>query len=149
MNDEVKKQFILFLKKIHREKVKNFSGLGFILYDSKSFPKKYYSDLRTSAKFPKNTKINDPTLIKFFSETSDSHHSLHEGYHFFNEKGQLTHVCQCFLPPVIRDIKPNEFHGVRHLSAQYGLHVKGVIAIGVISGNRKAYYFTKGKYCKL
>ena len=149
MNNKTKRQFIAFLKKFNQEKLKNFSGLGFILYDSKIFPEKYFSDLRLSIKCPESLCLDKQGAVGFFQETSDYTHPLHEGYHLFNENGQLTHVSQCFLPPIIEDIKPNESHGVRHLTAQHGSHVKGVIAIGVINANHKVYYFTRGKYYKL
>lgn len=150
---KIKKLFVQLLKDIvsnaSNNKITNFSGIGLVLYNSKSFSRKHRSDLRPSIKCPENIWINQRSTIDFLLNISKKSHPCHDGYHFFNEKGQLTYVAQYFWPPIVPEIKPNEQHGTRDLSAKYGSCIKGVIAIGIVHSDHQTFYFEKGEEHRL
>ncbi len=145
-NKKLKQKLIRMLREINRKKIVNFAGLGIVLYDSEEFPLQHCASLRLSVNPPKNIDLNQPReAAQFFSQTSKNCHNLHDGYHLFNKEGKLTHVAQYFWPPIVKNIKPNESYGTRHLSAKYGSCLRGVIAIGIINRDRKIFYFINGK----
>jgi len=150
---KIKKLFVQLLKEIvnnaANNKITNFSGIGLVLYSSKSFSRKHHSDLRPSIKCPENIWINDGTAVDFLLNVSKKYHPCHDGYHFINEKGQLTDIAQYFWPPIVPEIKPNEQHGTRDLSAKYGSCIKGVIAIGIVHSDYQTFYFEKGEEHRL
>lgn len=143
---KIEKDFISLLKEIKKRKAPDFSGTGLVLYKSKDFSDKNHSCLRPSVKCPESISLSNKNgAVNFICKICRNSHSLHDGYHFLNEKGRLTHVAQYFWPPIINEVKPNEKYGTRHLSAKYGVYIRGVIAIGIINHNYNIFYFTKGK----
>lgn len=139
------RKFIGLVRETRKKKPKNFSGFGLVFYDSKSFLKKYITDLRPSAKFSESLFFGRKDTTDFLIKISRRSHSYHDGYHFFDKNGRLTYVTQYFCPPIIPGIKPNESYGTRNLSGHYGVHIRGIIAIGIVHSNYRAFYFTKGK----
>lgn len=144
--ENLKISFQKLLKKISNRKIKDFTGLGLILYKSKFLSNIPSFDLRPSFKCPKGVFIKRKRAVEFLSMTSRNSHPCHDGYSFFNEKGKLTHISQYLAVPLISKIIPNELYGARHLSAQLASHIKGVIAVGTIDRDYSSSYFEKGKY---
>lgn len=145
-----KKYFQQVLKEISGKKSKNFSGLGVILYDSKFFSNISCYGLRPSLECPENIFLEQKsTVVDFLSAISQKSHPGHDGYHFFNEEGRLTHISQYLAAPIIKKVIPNELYGTRHLTAQFVSQTKGVIAAGIITHDYSASYFEKGEYHSL
>jgi hypothetical protein len=77
-------------------------------------------------------------------EITDESNYLHDGFIFFNETGDLTHVSQYFAPMPRGIIIPNEKYGTRYRTAQYGSFLEGIILIGTINHDKRYYIFEKG-----
>lgn len=147
--EKIKESFQYVLREINKKKINEFSGLGLILYDSKYLRDIPCCPLRPSSECPADLSIGNGNIISLLSEISKQSHPWHAGYHFFNEKGRLTHISQYIATPLNKDVSPNELYGTRHLSAQLASRIKGVIAIGIINANHSAAYFEKGRYYTL
>jgi len=146
---ELIENFCRLLKKISKKRTKNFSGIGMVVYNSALLPEKSHCDIRPLIFCPKGTKISEKSCLEYLLEISQTSHPLHDGFHFINERGELTHVAQYFVPPIVKGIRPNHSQGIRFRSAQYGSLIKGVITTGIINHNFEPYYFIKGKSFKL
>ncbi len=144
--EKLKISFQKTLKEIINKKVNDFSGLGLLLYNSRYLSSIPHFPLKPSFKCPKRMFIGQKKTIEFLSNMSQRSHPCHDGYHFFNEKGLLTHISQYLAVPIVIKVIPNELHGARHLSAQFASYRKGVIAVGTIDSNHSSSYFEKGKY---
>lgn len=143
---KIKKSFIKLLKEIANYKVNNFSGLGLILYNSKSFLDIPCISLRPSFESPTNISLDhQKNAVNFLLKISQNSHPFHDGFHFFDEKGKLTHISQYLAPPIIPDVIPNELCGSRYLTALCASILKGVIATGIITHDYNIFYFEKGK----
>jgi len=145
--EKIKESFQRILKEIAKRKIKNFSGLGVVLYNSKFLSSIPRFDLRPSSTCPKGIFINKnkKKVVDFLLKISQNSHPWHDGYHFFSEKGKLTHISQYLAAPIIPTIIPNELYGARHLSANFGAHIKGIIGIGIVAKDYSCTYFEKGK----
>jgi hypothetical protein len=143
------KDFHWLLKEIAKKGANNFTGIGLVLYNSNYISNIPHRGLRPSISNPEEIKIKSKSTVDFLLEISVLSHCLHDGFHFFDERGLLTHVAQYFAPPICEHIIPNELYGARCLSAQYGSCIKGVIVTGVVSLNLKAYCFRGGKAYEL
>ena len=139
-----KKKVIVTLKSIAEKAKKHFSGIGLLVYEADNFSKLHYSNLRPSYLCPKGYFLDDIKTIEYLSEISDKTHPLHDGFIFFNDNCELTHISQYFAPLPIKKITPNENYGTRYRTAQYGSLLKGVILSGVISHDRNYFIFYKG-----
>jgi len=147
--DKIKKQFVQFLKKIAQRINTNFSGLGLILYKRQFITNIPRLGLKSNIKCNRELYINKPESIKFILDISKTSHPLHDGFHFFNEKGMLTHIAQYLSPPIDRDITPHPLHGSRYVSALCASNIKGVIAAGIINRDKTIFYFENGRCSNL
>ena len=121
------------LKRISDNCTENFSGIGIVVYDERVFDSNCHCDLRPNNKC-KNYNIKD---------------DLHDGFDMIDSKGNLTHVAQYFVPPIVKRFQPNLKHGVRLHSSICGSVLDGVICIGVISSGRDIYILRNGSYVNL
>ena len=137
--------FIDILKLISQRSRKSFTGIGILLYDQKFFVNDYFSDLRPSYKPPKLNLIGKETIINYLLDITDETNYLHDGFIFFNEIGNLTHVSQYFAPIPRGKIIPNEKYGTRYRTAQYGSLLRGIILTGTINHDKKYHIFRNGK----
>ncbi len=108
------------LKRITLSDIENFSGIGIVVYGD-GFSEASHCDLRPDIKCPQYSILDDE-VFQYLIKISDYHHALHDGFHMVNEQGILTHVAQYFVPPVVKDLQPNQEHGVRLYSSMCGLH---------------------------
>jgi len=153
LNDRnrIEEEFINLLKKVKTKSKqrRSFTGMGLVLYESKYLSGIPHFNLRPALHYRKKIKINRTPAVNFFLKISQKNNPFHDGFHFFNEKGILTHISQYFVPP-IRKIKPNKSEGVRFCAALLGSFIKGVILTGIVTQNpSKVYYFQKGKINKI
>jgi hypothetical protein len=138
------------LRKLKRgaKKTKHFSGMGIVVYHSSYLPKIPCFSLRPTFKIDKKLIMKEDSTINFLLKISKKDSNLHDGFHFFNENGELTHISQYFVPP-IRKIKPNKYHGVRYHAALLGSYLDGVIFTAVILKDGKTYLFSRGRILKV
>jgi hypothetical protein len=126
--------------------VDNFSGLGVVLYDSNTLPGGIRMAIRGKQPELGGLFLTEQDSLNFLIELTKHNSPYHDGFVFINERGQLTHVSQYFVPPIVPEIIPNETAGVRYHTALFGSYLNGVIATGVVSGsNRLAHCFINGK----
>lgn len=132
------------LKRISLMRIENFSGLGVVLYKSDVLSELTHFNTRPSVRCPKGLKIREEDCFEFLSQLTRNSADLHDGFVFVNQDGELTHVAQYFVPPVVLDIEPNGQRGIRYHSAQFGSCLDGVIATGIVGSDQTACYFIKG-----
>lgn len=133
------------LKKFQNKKNQDFSGLGVVIYHSDRLPTSAHFSIRPSIRFPKGLQITAKECLELLNQASRSSNPIHDGFIFFNQEGELTHLAQYFVPPVVPGIVPNRSHGIRYHSAQFGSCLEGVIATGIVCANLNSYYFVKGE----
>ena len=127
------------LKRIALSDMENFSGIGIVVY----------GDGFSEANHCPQYSILDDEAFQYLINISDYHHALHDGFHMVNEQGILTHVAQYFVPPVVKDLQPNQEHGVRLYSSMCGSTLAGVSFICMISSDKSIYFFRNGEYVNL
>ncbi len=132
------------LKNMASKSSDTFSGIGIVAYDSKEFSKSNYTDLRPGFKLEK-LDIEKPGTAEKLLEITDYKNTLHDGFCLVNEKGELTHVAQYFVPKIVEGLVPNQNHGVRTFSAACGSKIEGVNFIGMISCNNEIYLYKDGQ----
>lgn len=132
------------LKRISLMEIENFSGLGVVLYQSDVLSELTHFNTRPSVQCPKGLRIREEDCFGFLSQLTRNSANLHDGFVFINQDGELTHVAQYFVPPIIPDIEPNDQRGIRYHSAQFGSCVDGVIATGIVGSDLVGCYFIKG-----
>ena len=140
----VEKRFISLLELISQKAGNSFSGIGLLLYNQKTFTNTHYSDLRPSYKCPKLSILDGVRIIDYLLDITDESNYLQDGFIFFNETGDLTHVSQYFAPMPRGNIIPNEKYGTRYRTAQYGSFLEGIILIGTINHDKQYYIFENG-----
>jgi len=142
----VARLFVKTIEKVCENADDSFTGIGLLLYESNVFSHKYHSDLRPSFQRPKGIKLGTEECVRSLIEIANFSNSLHDGFIFFNEGGEMTYVSQYFAPIINDKIVPNEKYGTRHRAAQYGSLLKGVILTGVVPQDASRYFiFWRGK----
>ena len=146
--DKIVLDLYSMLKKIRTNCTDNFSGIGIIVYDENIFDSNRHCDLRPNVKCP-NYNIVDRQLVNYLIRISDYRNDLHDGFNMVDSKGNLTHVAQYFVPPIVKKLQPNLHHGVRLHSSICGSVLDGVICIGEISSEREKKKKKNGNYVNL
>lgn len=132
------------LTEIKKDLPSGFSGLGLVAYDSSIFSPLNHCDLRPDIKFP-SYNIFDDNIYTCLLNISDYRNTLHDGFHFIDQNGTLTHVAQYFVPNIVKELKPDPQHGVRLYSSICGSTVSGVLFIATICSNGDIYIHKDGK----
>lgn len=136
------------LKQVADRKNNSFSGMGLVVYKSDIFPDETRCCLRPGVACPHGLTLGSPELADYLAKISANGHELHDGFHFANEDGILTHVAQYFVPEIVPGKKPHKAHGVRFFSALCGSLMNGVLMTGVVCSNGKTYLFMNGEPLK-
>lgn len=132
------------LKSMAQKRDDKFSGIGIVAYETELFPKDCYCDLRPDFKLEK-VDIEKSNVSDLLLEYGNYQNTLHDGFCLVNEKGELTHVAQYFVPKIVKNLVPNQNHGVRTYSAACGSKMEGVKFIGMISCNNEIYVYKDGE----
>ena len=132
------------LKEIQKNPGEGFSGLGIVVYDPDVFDETSHLDLRPNDKFI-NESIYDDDICERFKEISDYRNTFHVGFHFVDRDGNLTHVAQYFVPGIVKNLYPDQEHGVRLYSSMCGSTIPGVYFIATICSNGDIYIYENGK----
>lgn len=136
--------FILLLRELVELKNPYFSGAGFVLYKNLETLSTYHCNLINDKKNLPLLKLGSQSLTNYLSKISSYKHPYHDGFHFINHKGQLTHVAQFFSPPVNDAVIRIPGQGARTFCAQCGSIIDGVLMIGSVSSNGQIYLFERG-----
>lgn len=131
------------LRKVYDPGNLSFTGVGLILYkEINGLP---VSGLRQSAleefDLPYHGKDNIISIIK---KLTNAQSNYHDGFHLMSEKGEMTHVCQYFSPPITDSVVIDYTKGGRFRAAQYGSCIENVLAVGVIGQDYGPHIFIKG-----
>lgn len=137
--------FIDLLLELSKHKNQNFSGAGIVLYKNINLLSKYHCDLVNDSQISMPLKLGTHNLISYLLEISSYQHPYHDGFHFINGNGVLTHVAQFFSPPVSKPMPNILGQGARTFCSQCGSTIKGVVMVGSISSSSKIYLFENGK----
>jgi hypothetical protein len=137
--------FLDLLMRLSEAKNKDFSGVGFVLYDDMGVLSKYHCSLVNDGQRLPALKLGTRDLLLYLIKISSYHHPYHDGFHFINSDGILTHVAQFFSPPVNKLIPRIQSQGARTFCSQCGSKIEGVLLIGSVSSNGNIYLFEKGK----
>ena len=121
-----------------------FSGAGFVLYNDLSSLSQYHCNLVNDGQLIPPLKLGKQSFMNYLVEISKYQHPYHDGFHFINSDGVLTHVAQFFSPPVNKSLPKIIGQGARTFCSQCGSNVNGVLMIGSVSTNRSIYLFEKG-----
>lgn len=132
------------LKEIQKDPGEGFSGLGLVVYDSKLFDSTNHLDLRPKTDFT-HCNIYKEDICNCLKEISDYRNTLHDGFHFIDQQGTLTHVAQYFVPGIVKELHPVQEHGVRLYSSMCGSTISGVLFIATICSNGDIYIYENGK----
>lgn len=133
------------MKAVQKKKKERFSGIGIVVYDEKTFDSNRHCDLRPDIKCPKY-HITDDKICDYLAEISSYNHDLHDGFVMVDSNGYLSYVAQYFVPPIVKGLMPNQYHGVRLYSSMCGSMIKGVVYIATISSDEKIFIFKNGEY---
>jgi hypothetical protein len=142
---EVINSFIHLLLELSQENNQEFSGAGFVLYSNLVELSKYHCSLvRDELPIPL-LKLGMTEITSYLLEISNYNHPYHDGFHFINCDGAITHVAQ-FLSPPVNHLRPSiEGKGARTFCSQCASNVEGVLIVGSVSSNRSIHLFEKGK----
>lgn len=132
------------LKEIKKNPGDGFSGLGLVVYDSEVFDSTIHLDLRPNTDFI-HSNIYKKDICNCLKEISDYRNTLHDGFHFIDQQGTLTHVAQYFVPGIVKNLYPIQEHGVRLYSSMCGSTISGVLFIATICSNGDIYIYENGK----
>lgn len=74
-------------------------------------------------------------IVEVLSRVSSKNSEYHDGFHFLNEEGELTHVAQYFSPPVAQGVyfDRSRIVGGRYVAALFGSSIPEVIRTGIVS----------------
>lgn len=120
-----------------------FSGIGLLLYNNSNSLRQYHCNLAEGSGIP-NLQMGSPELIQYLINISSLYHPCHDGFHFINQEGYLTHVAQFLSPPINRECVNIRGQGARTLCSLNGSLIKGVLMTAIISSKGDIYFFKNG-----
>ena len=130
---------------IVNDAVSNFSGIA-VAVINQQFNTDHIISLRPNLKLPKvNYYDNQQEFIDYLNKGSKLGGVVHDGFHFMNSNGTITHSAQYFVPTPVKELPINQLCGTRYHSALYGSVMQGVDFIITISSNKTIYIFQNGK----
>lgn len=136
------KKLLIRIKQVNYE---SFSGIGLLLYNHKNNLEKYHSNLVNTIISPPKFHISSEHMVNYLVDISSYKHAYHDGFHFINEDGYITHIAQFLSPPIDKNITNIEGQGARTLCSRFGSIIPGVIMIGNISLKQDVYLFKNGE----
>jgi hypothetical protein len=145
MNETLEQQFTDLLEALSETTDSNFSGAGIILYDNPTQLANYHCDLVKNAIIPNDLKLGSTALLSYLIKISSYQHPYHDGFHFINSQGLLTHVAQFVSPPISTQLRNLGANGARTFCSQCSSSIEGVLMIGSVSSSRKISVFQNGK----
>ena len=145
MVKNILQDFISLLEELSALKSQRFSGIGLVLYDNLELLTKYHCNLVNDGQAIPPLKLGTRELSAYLLAIADYHHPYHDGFHFINSDGILTHVAQFFSPPVYKWLPNILGQGARTFCSQCGSNMEGVLMIGSVSSSGTIYLFEQGQ----
>lgn len=142
---DIRSNLTQLLEHIIVDKKYKFSGLGIVVYNTDKLSNLNTYSLQPHVNVPPSLKLNNIETLEYLERISSNEHPVHDGFIYFNEVGELTHISQYFHPLPIHDIKPNIYHGTRYHATLFGSYIDGVIFTAGITSSEYYYIFSKGK----
>lgn len=137
--------FINLLHHLNKPKRKTFSGTGIVLYHAQSNVNHYHCHLINEELTIPPLQLGHNALTQYLADISSYQHPCHDGFHFINNQGFLTHISQFFSPPISEKLSNVTGQGARTLCALHGSKIEGVLMIGTISSNNDIFIFKNGR----
>lgn len=144
-NELLLNTFINMLKDLAADDENDFSGAGFVLYEDLLTLSQYHCNLINDGHTVPLLKLGTQRMLDYLFKISKYIHPYHDGFHFINVRGYLTHVAQFLSPPVHKDLPIVLGHGARTFCSQCASKIPGVLMIGTVSTNRCIYLFEDGQ----
>lgn len=138
-------EFVELLRELSTARNQSFSGAGFVLYHDLEVLANYHCNLVDDGQQVPPLKLGTKALTNYVVEIAQHQHAYHDGFHFINADGVLTHVAQFFSPPVHKSIANIPGQGARTFCSQCGSKMEGVLMVGSVSSNYNIYLFKKGR----
>ena len=136
--------FIGLLTTISQKSNGDFSGVGLVLYESLESLSNYHCNLVNDQQQLPALQLGTEALVNYLLTIADYQHPYHDGFHFINNQGQLTHVAQFLSPPVYKLKNNNTRQGARTFCSQCGSNIPGVVLVGAISSTQQVSLFHQG-----
>ena len=125
--------------------VDNFTGVALAVVN-KHFDMNTIISLRPNLQVPYiNFFDNQTEFEEYLNSGSKLGGVVHDGFHFMNTQGTITHSAQYYVPQPVRHLPINELCGTRYHTALFGSVMKGVEFIITISSNKSIYIFQNGE----
>lgn len=141
----IQKLFMELVLKIHRIQGAAFSGMGLLLYNNIHSINPYHCSLTHLTHPIPNLHLKSPKLVTYLENISSIDHPCHDGFHFINHNGCLTHVAQFLSPPINKNYNNIYGQGARTLCSLNGSIINGVLMIAIITSKRDIYFFKNGR----
>lgn len=143
-SETLERKFHSLLKDLSQTNQKSFSGVGIILYDHLDELSNYHCSLVKTPHLPNDLTLGTGKLISYLEEIAAYQHPLHDGFHFINAKGALTHVAQFVSPPIPDHAFNLGRNGARTFCSQCVSLVNGVNRVGSVSSTGQVLVFQRG-----
>jgi len=140
----INNDFLELLINLSKFKHDNFTGTGLLLYENLRVVTKYHSNLVDNTLIAPALRLGSKKLFHYLSEISNYNHPCHDGFHFINQEGQLTHVAQFLSPPISNNISNVQGHGARTLCSIHASNIPGVVTVGTVSSSGHVYLYKNG-----
>jgi hypothetical protein len=145
MTPTIEHDFVNLLVQLAAAQKQGFSGLGLVLYDDLQSLANYHCNLVNAGPVVPAATLGTSEFSAYLLSIADYRHSYHDGFHFIDTQGRLTHVAQFFSPPIDKCLPNILGQGARTFGAQCGSQVPGVRMVGSVSSNSNIYLFARGK----
>lgn len=147
--ESIENKFIDSLVTLSNSTNRNFSGVGFVLYHDLNILSEYHCNLVDGYQALPILCVGTDAFNQFIFKISDINHPCHDGFHFINRDGILTHIAQFFSPPANKYLTNVKGQGSRTFCSQVGSLLQGVTLVGSISTNKTIYLFKNGNLISL
>lgn len=141
--------FTELLTSLSQRSGQRFSGVGLVLYEHLDSLSNYHCNLVNDQKQLPKLELGTEAFENYLLAIADYQHPYHDGFHFINSQGLLTHVAQFLSPPVNKSTKILR-QGARTFCSMCGSNIPGVILVGSVSSTREIHLFREGTHmlCK-
>ena len=145
MSELIEVAFQQLLADLSNNQDAHFSGIGLILYNNRDQLASYHCALASNTPLANNLKLGNQNLLDYLNKISSCQHPYHDGFHFIDSQGYLTHVAQFVAPPITNQLRNLGKNGARTFCSQCSSAIEGVLLVGSVSSSRKITLFQAGK----
>ena len=145
IQSQLTEDFMLLLESLAKNSNVSFSGAGLVLYKRKMPLSMYHCNLNNATPDYGLLRMGTKKFLTYLMEISHYQHPYHDGFHFINAEGILTHVAQFFSPPIVHSFVNLPGQGARTFCARCGSKIEGVLMVGSVSSTNSISLFQNGE----